>query len=178
VPKINQGCQILRLPNNLFKKVSDTVSSQGIIAVAEQIEISLEDITLGPNPLVVVLNGLQDPGNLGTIIRTSAAAGVTAVLLTKGTVDLYNPKVIRSTMGSLFLKGISITLPHWHKNRGSVSRKTDYISLLAANFIRSFSQFAGQFNQLGVNHLPFVQNLFSILPYRRIQADAVQMRNR
>lgn len=102
VPKINQSCQVLRLPNNLFKKVSDTVSPQGIIAVAEQIEISLADIILGPNPLVVVLNSLQDPGNLGTIIRTSAAAGATAVLLTEGTVDLYNPKVIRSTMGSLF----------------------------------------------------------------------------
>jgi len=102
VPKINQDCLVLKLPNNLFKKVSDTVSSQGIIAVAEQIEISLADIILGANPLVVVLNGLQDPGNLGTIIRTSAAAGVNAVLLTKGTVDLYNPKVIRSTMGSLF----------------------------------------------------------------------------
>jgi len=102
VPKINQGCQVLRLPDNLFKKVSDTVSPQGIIAVAEQIEISLADITLGTNSMVVVLNGLQDPGNLGTIIRTSAAVGATAVLLTKGTVDLYNPKVIRSTMGSLF----------------------------------------------------------------------------
>ena len=102
VPKINQDCQVLRLPGNLFKKISDTVSPQGIIAVAEQIEISLADIILSANPLVVVLNGLQDPGNLGTIIRTSAAAGVTAVLLTEGTVDLYNPKVIRSTMGSLF----------------------------------------------------------------------------
>jgi len=102
VPKINQDCQVLRLPNNLFKKVSNTVSSQGIIAVVEQIEISFADIILGTNPLVVVLNGLQDPGNLGTIIRTSAAAGATAVLLTEGTVDLYNPKVVRSTMGSLF----------------------------------------------------------------------------
>jgi len=102
VPKINQDCQVLRLPDNLFKKVSDTVSPQGIIAVSEQIEISLADIIFSANPLVVVLNGLQDPGNLGTIIRTSAAAGVTAVLLTEGTVDLYNPKVIRSTMGSLF----------------------------------------------------------------------------
>jgi TrmH family RNA methyltransferase len=104
LPKINQGqdCEVLRLPNNLFKEVSDTVSPQGIIAVAEQIEISLADIIIGPNPLVVVLNGVQDPGNLGTIIRTSAAAGATAVLLPKGNVDLFNSKVIRSTMGSLF----------------------------------------------------------------------------
>ena len=102
MPRINQDCQVLRLPNNLFKEVSDTINSQGIIAVIEQIEISLADIILGANPLIVVLNGIQDPGNLGTIIRTSAAAGATAVLLTRGTVDLYNPKVIRSTMGSLF----------------------------------------------------------------------------
>ncbi len=102
VLKINQDCQILRLPNNLFKKVSNTVNSQGIIAVAEQIKMSLADIIFETTPLVVVLNGIQDPGNLGTIIRTSAAAGVNAVLLTKGTVDLYNPKVVRSTMGSLF----------------------------------------------------------------------------
>ena len=102
VPKINQGCQVLRLPNNLFKKVSDTVNPQGILAVAEQIEMSLTDIVLDANPMVVVLSGLRDPGNLGTIIRTSAAASAAAVLLTEGTVDLYNPKVIRSTMGSLF----------------------------------------------------------------------------
>lgn len=110
VPEVNQDYQVLRLPDNLFKKVSNTVSPQGIIAVAEQIEISLADIILNENPLIVILDGIQDPGNLGTIIRTSAAAGATAVLLTKGTVDLYNPKVIRSTMGSLFqvpiVKGI------------------------------------------------------------------------
>ena len=102
VPKIDQDCQVLRLTNKLFKEVSDTVNSQGIIAVVKQIEISLEDIVLDINPFIVVLNGVQDPGNLGTIIRTSAAVGATAVLLTKGTVDLYNSKVIRSTMGSLF----------------------------------------------------------------------------
>jgi len=102
VLKINQDCQVLRLSNNLFKEISDTVNPQGIIAVVKQREISLADIILGTNPLIIVLNGIQDPGNLGTIIRTCAAANVTAVLLTKGTVDLYNPKVIRSTMGSLF----------------------------------------------------------------------------
>ncbi len=70
VPIINQDCQVLRLPNNLFKEISDTVSPQGIIAVVEQSKILLTDIILGTNPLVVVLDGIQDPGNLGTIIRT------------------------------------------------------------------------------------------------------------
>ena len=70
VPIINQDCQVLRLPDNLFKEISDTVSPQGIIAVVEQSKILLTDIILGTNPLVVVLDGIQDPGNLGTIIRT------------------------------------------------------------------------------------------------------------
>ena len=101
-PKFNQDCRILRLKNHLFKSLSNTINSQGIIAVAEYMEISLDDITLDANPFIVVLNGIQDPGNAGTIIRTAAAAGTSAVFLTRGTVELYNPKVVRATMGSLF----------------------------------------------------------------------------
>ncbi|MBN2395217.1 MAG: RNA methyltransferase [Candidatus Atribacteria bacterium] len=100
--KLIQNYQTLRLANQLFKGISDTVHSQGIIAVVEKEEIQLEGLVLDENPLIVVLDGIQDPGNLGTMIRTSAAAKATAVLLTKGTVDLFNPKVIRSTMGSVF----------------------------------------------------------------------------
>ncbi|WP_051534078.1 TrmH family RNA methyltransferase [Desulfitibacter alkalitolerans] len=102
LPKENLDCQVLRISNNLFKDLSDTVTPQGIIGVARQPNPSLKELTLLPNPLIVVLNGIQDPGNLGTIIRTSAAAKAAAVLLTEGTVDLYNPKVIRATMGAVF----------------------------------------------------------------------------
>ena len=101
-PQVNNDCCLLRLKNSLFKSLSNTINPQGIIAVAEYMEISLDDITLDANPFIVVLNGIQDPGNAGTIIRTAAAAGTSAVFLTKGTVELYNPKVIRATMGSLF----------------------------------------------------------------------------
>jgi len=102
VPNTPQGCQIFRLKDHLFKKISDTVNPQGIIAVAEKTEMFLKDIELNAMPFIVVLDRIQDPGNLGTIIRTCAAAGITALLLVNGTVDLYNPKVIRSTMGALF----------------------------------------------------------------------------
>ncbi len=102
IPTNYEGYNILRFPNKMFKDISDTVASQGIIAVARQIRQPLEDIRIGPKPLLIVLNGIQDPGNLGAIIRTSAAANATAVLLTNGCVDLYNPKVIRATMGALF----------------------------------------------------------------------------
>ncbi len=85
----------------LFKEISDTQTPQGILAVLKKREFVL-DTVIGQGSSVVVLDTLQDPGNVGTIIRTADAAGVSAVILTKGCVDLYSPKVLRSTMGSVF----------------------------------------------------------------------------
>ncbi|KUO48865.1 MAG: hypothetical protein APF76_09440 [Desulfitibacter sp. BRH_c19] len=102
LPANCDDCQVLRFNNKMFREISDTVSPQGVIAVAKQIRHSLADLIIDQSPLFIVLNGIQDPGNLGTIIRTSAAANASAVLLTEGTVDLYNSKVIRATMGALF----------------------------------------------------------------------------
>lgn len=88
---------------NVFKQISDTVTPQGIIAVVRQNEYKLENIlSNNEKQLFVLLENLQDPGNLGTIIRTAEGAGVAAVIAGKSTVDVYNPKVIRSTMGSIF----------------------------------------------------------------------------
>ena len=86
----------------VFAKMSDTQTPQGILTVLKRPEYSLEDFLNHPNPLFVVLENLQDPGNLGTIIRTGEGAGVTAVIMSSGTVDIYNPKTIRSTMGSIY----------------------------------------------------------------------------
>lgn len=102
LPKVNLDCQILRVTEKMFKDLSDTVSPQGIIGIGRQTNLSLGNLVFTEKPLIIVLNKIQDPGNLGTIIRTSAAAKATAVLITEGTVDLYNPKVIRSTMGAVF----------------------------------------------------------------------------
>ena len=86
----------------VFDKISDTKTPQGILALVKQPEYTLEEIQKQENPMIMVLENLQDPGNLGTILRSSEAAGVTAVILSKDTVDLFNPKVIRATMGSIF----------------------------------------------------------------------------
>ena len=102
LPKNILNCQVLRVTNSMFKDISDTVTPQGVIGIAKRVNISFEDLILPEKPLIIVLNGVQDPGNLGTIIRTAAAAKATAVILTEGTVDLYSPKVIRSTMGAAF----------------------------------------------------------------------------
>lgn len=86
----------------VFKKMSDTQTPQGILCVVNRPEYSLEQLIQGENPLLVVLENLQDPGNLGTIVRTGEGAGITGVIMSSQTVDIYNPKTIRATMGSIY----------------------------------------------------------------------------
>ncbi len=86
--------------DSLFAKISDTVSPQGVLAVCRITEHKFEN--KDSKPLYVLLENIQDPGNMGTIIRTADAAGADGVFLSKGCVDIYNPKVVRSTMGSIF----------------------------------------------------------------------------
>ena len=90
------------LSDELFKKVSDTQTPQGILCVMKQYHYELEDLFQKENPLFLILEDIQDPGNLGTMIRTAEGAGVDGIIMTKGTVDIYNPKTIRSTMGSVY----------------------------------------------------------------------------
>lgn len=88
---------------NVLKALSDTQTPQGVFALVKRQEMKLDEILgLEQEPCFFLLENLQDPGNLGTIIRTSEGAGVTGILITKDTVDPYNPKVIRSTMGAIF----------------------------------------------------------------------------
>lgn len=88
--------------DNVFRQMSDTQTPQGIMTVLKKPAYTLENILEGDNPLIMVLEDLQDPGNAGTILRTGEGAGVSGVLLTKTCVDITNPKVIRSTMGSVY----------------------------------------------------------------------------
>ncbi len=88
------------LSQSLFTELSDTVMAQDLIFVGQLIRSSIDALPGGED--VVVMDRIQDPGNLGTILRTAIAAGVTSIVVTKGTVDLYNPKVLRATAGSLF----------------------------------------------------------------------------
>jgi len=86
-----------------LQKVSDTVHSQGIIAVVRQKSYDMNIFDrFDHRSIVVALDGITDPGNMGTIIRTCDWFGVGAILAGKGGVELFNPKVVRSTMGSIF----------------------------------------------------------------------------
>lgn len=90
----------IQVPNNIFKQITDVENPQGVLAVVEKNNNTAEvDYS---KDFILILDDIQDPGNLGTIIRTADSVGLTEILVSKGTVDAYNLKVIRSTMGAIF----------------------------------------------------------------------------
>ncbi len=86
----------------VFGKISDTVTPQGILGVVRMPEYSMEEILSGQRGMFLLLDDLRDPGNLGTIIRTGEGAGISGVILSRESVDIFNPKTVRATMGSVF----------------------------------------------------------------------------
>lgn len=88
----------------VLKSVADTENPQGVLAIVKMPakDQTMEEIINQESPLLLIVDGVQDPGNLGTMVRTADAAGISGIITIKGTVDLYNPKTLRSTMGSVF----------------------------------------------------------------------------
>lgn len=93
-----------KVSDRIFETISDTKTPQGVMAVAKRKEYTLDDIFLNKKDFhnLLILDSIQDPGNLGTLIRAGEGAGITGIIMNESTVDVYNPKVIRSTMGSVF----------------------------------------------------------------------------
>ena len=83
---------------SLLKNISETVTPQGVVAIVKR----RDDEDFRDKCTFLILEDIQDPGNLGTLIRTAEAAGIDMVIMSEGCVDLYNPKVIRSTMGTIY----------------------------------------------------------------------------
>ena len=96
--KLQKNTKVYILSDSLFKSICDTDNPQGIIAVVKNKPVDIK-YDYG---FYVLADKIQDPGNMGTIIRTAHAAGALGVIITKGTVDIYNEKTLRSTMGSIF----------------------------------------------------------------------------
>lgn len=86
----------------VFSKMSDTKTPQGVLCLVKWPEHTLEEMISKHQGTFVILEDIQDPGNLGTIIRTGEGAGISGVIMTKETVDIFNPKTIRATMGSIY----------------------------------------------------------------------------
>ena len=96
---------VYTIPDNMFRDLSMTENSQGIFYVAD---LPAKSVASFVDPFLLVLDGLQEPGNMGTILRTALSVGLKEVVITKGTVDPFNPKAIRSGMGAQFKLIISI----------------------------------------------------------------------
>lgn len=94
------------ITDELARRVSDSVTPQGIFAVIAAIDRDINSVL--DSGRVLVLNNLQDPGNIGTLLRTAEAVGINSVILCENCCELYNPKVIRSTMGSVFRLSIAV----------------------------------------------------------------------
>lgn len=107
ISELRERCSAYQLTfevvaDSVFKSVSDTQTPQGIMAVVAMPEYSMEQLLDGERTHLLILESIQDPGNLGTMVRTGEGAGITGIIMNKTTVDLFNPKTIRSTMGSIY----------------------------------------------------------------------------
>lgn len=102
LPQISGHAEVIGLPDDVFSSAVATETPQGVAALVRWPEFSLEGVLQKPQPLLIGAMGIQDPGNLGTIIRSAEAFGADAVLLGEKTVSEFNPKVIRASAGSSF----------------------------------------------------------------------------
>lgn len=124
--------------DEVFKKMSDTVTPQGILTVVRRTVLPVTEIirdeektgdtVKSKSRLFLLLEDINDPGNLGTILRTSEAAGVRGIIMSRNTVDIYNPKVVRSTMGAIFRMPFTYT-----------ESMEETIELLKSNGIRIYA---------------------------------------
>lgn len=100
--KIPRRSEVACVPDRLFQQVTRTQTPQGIAALVERPGFDLQEVLGRPNIILMVACGVQDPGNLGTMIRSADALGASAVLALRGTVSPFNPKAVRSCVGSIF----------------------------------------------------------------------------
>ncbi|NCD32082.1 MAG: RNA methyltransferase [Spartobacteria bacterium] len=96
------GAQLIECAENVFRKIAYRDRPDGLLALAPQIRRSLDDLQLPENPLILVAESIEKPGNLGTMLRSSDAAGVDAVIVCDKCTDINNPNVVRASVGTLF----------------------------------------------------------------------------
>ncbi len=105
---LNPRLTVIQIPAFLYEKVAYRGSTEGIIAEIHSREHGLESLALGKNPLVVVLESVEKPGNLGAVLRSADAAGADAVIVCDPLTDLWNPNLIRSSVGAVFTVPVAV----------------------------------------------------------------------
>lgn len=117
-----KGCPFIDIPQHLYDKVAYRGGTEGVIAELHCKDMSLESLKLKENPLVVVLESVEKPGNLGAVLRSADASGVDAVIVCDPLTDMYNPNLIRSSIGAIFTVPVATATSEetikWLKDRG------------------------------------------------------------
>lgn len=120
--KLDADCLKIEVPEILYSKIAYREGTEGVIAEALWREIRLEDLKIGESPLVIVLESVEKPGNLGAVLRSADAAGADAVLVCDPMTDLFNPNLIRSSTGTIFSRQVVATTSEeaikWLKDNG------------------------------------------------------------
>lgn len=106
---VASGARRYRLAPDPFRKAAYRDRPEGLLAVAPQFDTGLERIRLRPDPLLLVMEGIEKPGNLGTMLRTADAAGVNAVIVADPTTDPFNPNVVRASLGCVFTVPLAVS---------------------------------------------------------------------
>ncbi len=110
--RLNPRLTVVQIPAFIYEKVAYRGSTEGIIAEVRSKRHSLEDLTLEENPLIVVLESVEKPGNLGAVLRSADAAGASAVIVCDPLTDLGNPNLIRSSVGAVFTVPLAVCTTH------------------------------------------------------------------
>lgn len=105
---LNPRLGVVQIPAFLYEKVAYRGSTEGIIAEVHSVPRSLEDLSLGESPLVMVLESVEKPGNLGAVLRSADAAGADAVIVCDPLTDIWNPNLIRSSVGAVFSVPVAV----------------------------------------------------------------------
>lgn len=102
MPTLPSGVRLLEVSKVVYEKIAYRGSTEGVVAVVRSRQLCLSDLSLGPHPLIVVVERVEKPGNLGAVLRSADASGVDAVVVCDPLTDLYNPNLIRSSVGGFF----------------------------------------------------------------------------
>lgn len=102
MPTLPSGVRLLEVSKAVYEKIAYRGSTEGVVAVVRSRQLRLSDLSLSPHPLIVVVERVEKPGNLGAILRSADASGVDAVVVCDPLTDLYNPNLIRSSVGGFF----------------------------------------------------------------------------
>lgn len=137
---INDDVTIIKISKEVYEKIAYRSSTEGVVAVAKTKDFSLNEISFkNKNPLILIAESIEKPGNIGALLRTADAANLDAVIIANPKSDLYNPNIIRSSVGCIFTNKIAL---------GSSEEIIDFLEKNNINFYAATLQNSNEYHQI------------------------------